>query len=125
MILETNIGANKNSDFYLDAKVKKIYAIDWLEQALENGKKKLSDQSKYFFAKGDIHELPFPDNSFDTVVDTFGLECSYEVEKAWNELKRLTKTGGQILLLERGESFWMTENYHLMAKASINLGARG
>jgi ubiquinone/menaquinone biosynthesis C-methylase UbiE len=39
----------------------------------------------------DIHKLPFDDNSFDTIVDTFGLECAYDVEKAYNEMKRLCK----------------------------------
>jgi ubiquinone/menaquinone biosynthesis C-methylase UbiE len=31
----------------------------------------------------DVHKIPFPDESFDTVVDTFGLECCYDVERAY------------------------------------------
>lgn len=73
----------------------------------------------------DSHKLPFPDNQFDTVVDTFGLECSYDVDRAFAELKRLVKPGGKILLLERGVGFWMQDNFLLMQKASVNLGARG
>ena len=37
----------------------------------------------------------------------------------------MTKTGGKILLLERGSAFWMYDNFMLMRKASVNLGARG
>ena len=37
----------------------------------------------------------------------------------------MTKKGGKILLLERGLGFWMQDNFLLMRKASVNLGARG
>jgi ubiquinone/menaquinone biosynthesis C-methylase UbiE len=73
----------------------------------------------------DIHSLPFQDNSFDTVVDTFGLECCYDMERAYTEMKRLCKKDGKILLLERGQSLWLSDNFKLLRKASVNLGARG
>ena len=74
----------------------------------------------------DSHKLPFDQDSFDTVIDTFGLECAYDIESAYNEMKRLCKPiTGRILLLERGKSFWLIDNFKLMKKASINLGARG
>ena len=73
----------------------------------------------------DMHKTPFSDESFDTVVDTFGLECSYDIEKALTEIKRVTKKGGKILLLERGSSLWLNENFKLMRKSSVMLGARG
>jgi len=42
----------------------------------------------------DAHALPFPDNSFDTVVDTFGL-CSIEDPvKAVQEMQRVCKPEG-------------------------------
>lgn len=59
------------------------------------------------------------------MIDTFGLECSYNLEKAYAEMKRVTKQGGKILLLERGIGFWMQDNFTLLRKASVNLGARG
>ena len=73
----------------------------------------------------DVHKMPFSENSFDTVIDTFGLECAYDIERAYEQIKRVTKPGGKILLLERGLGFWMTDNFMLMQKASVNLGARG
>ena len=75
--------------------------------------------------KGDIHETPFSDDSFDTVIDTFGLECCYDLDRAIAEIKRVTKKGGKILLLERGRGVWMEDNLELLRKASLNLGARG
>ena len=73
----------------------------------------------------DAHNIPFPENSFDTVVDTFGLECCYDIQKAYDEIKRVCKKNGKILLLERGKSSWLSENFKLLRKASLNLGARG
>ena len=61
----------------------------------------------------DFHKTPFSDRTFDTVVDTFSLECSYDIEKALNEIIRVTKPGGKILLLERGLGFWMIDNFML------------
>jgi methyltransferase OMS1 len=58
----------------------------------------------------DINKTPFSDNSFDTVVDTFGLECCYDIEAAFREIKRVTKEGGKILLLERGKAIWLSDN---------------
>ena len=54
----------------------------------------------------DVSKLDFPDNTFDTVVDTFGL-CSFEDEgRALAEMKRVCKPGGKILLLEYGRSYY-------------------
>ena len=55
--------------------------------------------------------LPFPSNSFDTVVDTFGL-CSYEdPAAALAEMRRVLRPGGTLLLLEHGASWygWLTQ----------------
>jgi ubiquinone/menaquinone biosynthesis C-methylase UbiE len=68
--------------------------------------------------------MPFSDGSFDTVVDTFGLECAYDVQRQFNEMKRMTKPGGKILLLERGKGFWLFDNFKLMLKLSVNMSAR-
>ncbi|KAG0019200.1 hypothetical protein BGZ81_009879 [Podila clonocystis] len=50
--------------------------------------------------------IPYPDQSFDTVVDTFGL-CSFEEPVlVLMEMKRVLKPGGRLLLLEHGNSHW-------------------
>ena len=73
----------------------------------------------------DIHKTQFSDNSFDPVVDTFGLECCYDIDRAYYEIKRITKKGGKILLLERGDGVWQWDRFETMRKAELNLGARG
>merc|ERR1712113_127623 len=51
-------------------------------------------------------KMDFPDATFDTVVDTFGI-CSFEAPvEALREMRRVLKDDGQILLLEHGASNW-------------------
>ncbi|KAG0240753.1 S-adenosyl-L-methionine-dependent methyltransferase [Mortierella sp. GBAus27b] len=50
--------------------------------------------------------IPYPDQSFDTVIDTFGL-CSFEDPvQVLKEMKRVLRPGGRLLLLEHGNSHW-------------------
>eukprot|EP01066_Platyproteum_vivax_P002016 Platyproteum_vivax@DN12493_c0_g1_i1.p1 len=54
--------------------------------------------------------LKYPDDTFDTVVDTFGI-CSYELPvETLNELSRVCKPDGRVLLLEHGASTWWLVN---------------
>lgn len=54
----------------------------------------------------DAHQLQFADQSFDTVVDTFGL-CSYaDPVKVLQEMSRVCKQNGSILLLEHGRGWY-------------------
>lgn len=58
----------------------------------------------------DAGTMQFADDTFDTVVDTFGL-CSFEDPTAvLKEMQRICKPNGQILLLEHGRSHysWLT-----------------
>ena len=52
----------------------------------------------------DAQSLPFEDNSFDTVVDTFGLCSMEDPVSALREMQRVCRPGGRILLLEHGRS---------------------
>lgn len=46
--------------------------------------------------------MSFKDNSFDTVVDTFGLEYYVNPRKALSEMRRVCRSDGLILLLACG-----------------------
>ena len=58
------------------------------------------------FEQADARCLPFSDNSFDTVVETFSI-CSYEEPiESLKEIQRVVKPNGKVLLLEHGQSTW-------------------
>ena len=53
---------------------------------------------------GDATDLPFPDESFDTVVCTYGLCTIPDDAAAVREAKRVLRPGGRILLAEHVRS---------------------
>jgi ubiquinone/menaquinone biosynthesis C-methylase UbiE len=53
-------------------------------------------QGRATFRTGDMHQLPFDDNSFDVVLSTYSLCPTYDPEKAASEMYRVTKPGGKL-----------------------------
>ena len=107
IVLETNIGVSMNYQFYNMSKIRKFIGVDWVTSTNRKAEAKAGNRREVNIVNCDTHKTPFSDASFDTVIDTFGLECSYNLEKAYTEIKRLTKPGGKILLMERGLGYWM------------------
>lgn len=67
----------------------------------------------YALAVCSSESIPFPDNSFDTVVDVFGL-CSFDDPVvALREMSRVCKPDGTILLLEHGRGTYQRVNWFL------------
>lgn len=54
--------------------------------------------------RNDTEKLSFPDNLFDNVVDTFGMEYYLRPERALKEMSRVCKKDGRILLIMIGAS---------------------
>lgn len=74
----------------------------------------------------DAHDLSvFADESFDTVVDTFGI-CSFDnPQKVLSEMRRVLKPDGKLLLLEHGRSsgnglIYKLTNYYLDKRAPLH-----
>ncbi|MGM0411389.1 MAG: class I SAM-dependent methyltransferase [Bacillota bacterium] len=66
-----------------------------LEQANKKAEKLNLDID---FKKGNALELDFNDNTFDSIFSMTAIEFIKELEKAFNEMKRVVKPGGKILL---------------------------
>jgi len=59
---------------------------------------------RFDVAVGDAQDMPYPDDSFDTVVSALS-SCTFpDYVAGFKEMERVTKAGGRILLLEHGRS---------------------
>ena len=101
-ILETAVGTSRNLKYYPPGS--SIIGIDWSSNALEVALTKVSANIEYQYKIDDTENLTFKDDTFDTVVDTFGLEYYVNPKKALNEMRRVCKKDGLILLLASGLS---------------------
>lgn len=122
LVLETCCGAFLNNRYYPD-KVKHIIAVDWCKDILNFAILNSREDTKLVVM--DCTNLDYQDNSFDTVVDTFGLQASYDHKQQYEEMKRVCKVGGKLLILEIGESLWKSTNYKTIKKAPKEFLERG
>ena len=105
-LLEVGCGTGRNFDYYTSS-VKQITAVDaaanMVEQAQRKASRLGSKQRDLITVKQmNAQQLAFPDNSFDTVVDSFGV-CSYDNPvSALREMQRVCRPGGRVLLIEHG-----------------------
>ncbi len=98
-ILEVGVGTGKNFPFYpSDAR---ITAIDFSEKMLEIADNKRQQKNiNVDLQLMDVQSLDYSDNSFDTVIATFVFCSVPQPKKGLQELYRVCKPGGQVLLLE-------------------------
>lgn len=81
----------------------KITGIDISNGMLEIGKKKIEKlglQDKIKLLYGDSETINFPDNSFDAVMVAFGVRNFEHLERGLDEIKRVLKPGGKLVVLE-------------------------
>ncbi|KAL4528160.1 hypothetical protein Ndes2526B_g07942 [Nannochloris sp. 'desiccata'] len=119
-VLETAVGTGLNLQYYNLKNVRSFTAIDLSPGMLRQAQLKAtflqfpssstsssssrSSNSFLFFQQADIATLPFPDNSFDSVVDTFSLCVFPDPAAALRSMTRVVRPGGKVLLLEHSRS---------------------
>ncbi len=73
-----------------------VTGLDFTDKMLEKAKK--NNQKMGFknvdFVKGDIEQIPLPDNSYDVVISNCVLNLVPDKQKAYTEIKRVLKPGG-------------------------------
>jgi len=80
-----------------------VTGLDISAQMLALARKKASRShltSNTTFINGDSENLPFPDNSFDTVTVAFGVRNFEDIEAGLSECRRVLKSGGTMAVLE-------------------------
>lgn len=99
-VLEIGPGTGANLDYY---NFNIISKITFLEPEFNKTLKSKIKFNNFDFIEGDVQNLPFKDNSFDTIVFTL-IFCSIkDYEKGLNEIKRVLKKNGIVLFIEHIE----------------------
>ena len=76
-------------------------------ELLEQGRRRAeAERLAMRFQVADAEQLPFPDESFDVVLSTFGVMFAPNQERAASELMRVAKPGGRI-----GLASWTPEGF--------------
>eukprot|EP01031_Cornospumella_fuschlensis_P037561 gene37561-45620_t len=110
-VLEVAVGTGIQLEHYDWKKIISFVGIDSSQGMLLKAKTKLRDlqlkslaPKAAFLQQMSVEHLDFPDNQFDTVVDTFSFCVFPEPGAALDEMVRVSKPGARILLLENSRS---------------------
>ena len=98
-VLEVAIGTGRNLPFYPEGV--RLTGIDFSPTMVELARERARELGmEVDLREGDAQDLPFPDESFDTVVCTLSLCNIPDDRKAVAEMKRVLRPGGRLLLLD-------------------------
>lgn len=75
-----------------------VDCIDLSPRVVAAGESRVEDLPTVRFHLGDMHQLPFPDSSFDTVLLLHALTYSADPEQAAAEAARVLAPGGRLLV---------------------------
>jgi ubiquinone/menaquinone biosynthesis C-methylase UbiE len=102
-ILEIGVGTGLNLPFYNSRNILKLTAIDPYEETWQKREIDISKLDyKFEFVKASAEELPFKNNTFDTIVITYSLCTIPDVDKALREMSRVLKQDGTLIFCEHG-----------------------
>ena len=80
-----------------------VVMTDINDAMLEQGRKRMVDEGyagNIEYAQVNAEQIPFPDNVFDCVTIAFGLRNVTDKQRALEEMRRVLKPGGRVLILE-------------------------
>ena len=102
-VVEVAVGTGKNLSYYRgDCQ---IFAVDLSKEMLERARERAAKlKIGVHFSLADAEALPFRDRSFDTVVSSLSTCTFPNPAKALQEMARVSKPSGKILLVEHGRS---------------------
>lgn len=79
----------------------RVILTDINDAMLEEGRDRLLDEGLAIeVVRCDAEQLPFADGSFDRVIVSFGLRNMTHKDRALEQMQRVLRTGGQLLVLE-------------------------
>lgn len=120
--LEIAVGTGANFSHYPSDV--ELTGVDWSEAMLqEAGRQAIRVGWTVDLQRADATALPYPAQSFDTVVCTFGLCCIPDERAALTEAIRVLRPGGDLLLADHvAATFWpLRALQHVMDLVSVPL----
>ena len=87
-----------------------IIGIDLSEESIRLAKESYPDCE---FIVGDMHALPFSNNTFDFVYSSLAVHYSDNPESVYNEIHRVLKTNGQLLFSVGHPLRWASEEIEI------------
>ena len=103
-----------------------VIGLDASRRMLRVARKKVSAERFEAFislTRGDAHDLPFPDNSFDVVTCLEALEFLSDQRAALAEMIRVLRPGGLLLVSIRIDTRWMPDRTWSEARIRRELAA--
>jgi ubiquinone/menaquinone biosynthesis C-methylase UbiE len=98
-VLEVAVGTGLNLDAYPSGI--RLTGIDLSEPMLAIARTRAAELGREVeLRQGDAHALPFADAMFDTVVCTFGLCAIPNIDTALDEMTRVLRPGGKLILVD-------------------------
>lgn len=97
-----------------------VTGIDFSDNMLEIARQK-NVNNKILYFQGDVTNLPYEDNSFDTVTMAFGLRNIANPEKAVEEVYRILKPQGKFLHIDFGEKNCLSRIYNIFTKITSKI----
>ena len=83
------------------ARIKELTGLDLSPEMLRLARKRAEDMGRAVdLREGDAQQLPFEDESFDSVVCTYSLCCIPDLDRSVAEMNRVLKPGGRLRLLD-------------------------
>lgn len=105
-VLEVGVGTGVNLPLYSKG-ISSLTGVDFSIEMLNIAKRKegsINQSHPNMFLEADIQDLPFEDDTFDTVVSTCVFCSVPDPIKGLKEIRRVCKPDGQILMLEHMRS---------------------
>lgn len=100
-VLDIGCGAGGKSLYYASLGAKHVFGVDVVENYKEESEKlaeKLGLADKFSFLTADAKELPYPDNTFDTVIMNDAMEHVGDPAGVLREVIRVLSPGGKIYI---------------------------
>jgi ubiquinone/menaquinone biosynthesis C-methylase UbiE len=111
-VLDAGCGVGYGSAMLADAGARSVVGIDVDHAAVADASSRYGNRDEVEFIQGDLRNLPFDDSSFDLVICFEAIEHVDHQDVALDELRRVLRDGGHLLLSSPNRDVYPPGNPH-------------